>query len=70
MHIFIKIGDNHTYSNHEYKGNFALELALLTIIEVYFGAEIRREVGIILKTQHAEEEFIKNTKEMRKKIVG
>lgn len=67
MHIFLKIGDNHTYTPHEFKGNYALELMILTVVERYFGREIRLKVESLLKSKIAEEELKKNVEEMREK---
>jgi len=49
MHIYLKIvGETHEPLKREFHGNFAIELMIFTVIEIYFGKDCKIKVERIL----------------------
>lgn len=51
MHIYLKIvGETREPLKREFHGNYAIEIMIIRITEIYFGREISTKIEGVLKT--------------------
>lgn len=60
MKIFLQVNSEHLHLKHDFYGDYALEVMLLAMLDIYYGREISNQVRTILKSRIAEEELNKN----------
>lgn len=68
MKIFFRIDDKHIHPKYEFHGEYAVDIMLLAVVEIFYGKDIRNKVKDLINSKVADEELIKNLNDMANNI--
>jgi len=68
MKLFFRVDDADLRLKYNYYGNFALQMHILSIIDVFYGEKIRKDVEKIINSTIGEDKLKENLRLMSENI--